>query len=71
MKHFIVCALLFITIKAHAGDTTKLYDPTANVRKDVAALLVKAKTNMCCCKLAATGACGATALMPLCKPMGF
>jgi thioredoxin-related protein len=40
---FIFCLLVLTTLHAHAGDSTKLYDPRANVAKDVAELLVKAK----------------------------
>ncbi|HEV7621048.1 MAG TPA: thioredoxin family protein [Flavisolibacter sp.] len=35
--------VLFFTLNAHAGDTTKLYDPTANVQKDLIKILAKAK----------------------------
>jgi thioredoxin-related protein len=40
---FIFCLLLIATLKAHAGDSTKLYDPTANAAKDVAHFVEKAK----------------------------
>src|SRR6476469_4604885 len=35
--------LLFATLHAHAGDRPKLYDPQANVVKDVAECVTKAK----------------------------
>lgn len=35
--------LLVISLQCYAGDSTKLYNPYANVEKDVAAALVKAK----------------------------
>ncbi len=41
---FLFMLILFISFKAFAGDTTKLYDPTANVKKDVAAVVAKGKT---------------------------
>jgi thioredoxin-related protein len=34
---------LFLSLQSFAGDTTHLYNPYANVEKDVAAALVKAK----------------------------
>src|SRR5689334_8623562 len=35
--------LLFVSVNSFASDTTKLYNPYANVEKDVVAALVKAK----------------------------
>ncbi|HWJ26638.1 MAG TPA: thioredoxin family protein [Flavisolibacter sp.] len=35
--------VLFCSLRASAGDSTHLYDPNANVQKDVAAALAKAK----------------------------
>ena len=35
--------VLLISLKSFAGDTTKLYNPTADVTKDVAAVIAKAK----------------------------
>src|ERR1700694_2224162 len=35
--------LLFICADCHANDSTKLYDPAANVQKDVSAAIAKAK----------------------------
>jgi len=37
------CISLLLTLHAHAGDSTKLYDPAANAAKDVAQLLLKAR----------------------------
>src|SRR6476620_3164981 len=37
------CLLLLVTLRAQAGDSTKLYDPRANAAKDVAQLVEKAK----------------------------
>lgn len=34
---------LLLSLQSFAGDTTRLYDPFANVQKDVAAALVRAK----------------------------
>lgn len=34
---------LFLSLQSFAGDTTRLYNPAANVEKDVAAALLKAK----------------------------
>ena len=39
----LIVFLLFVSMQSFASDTTKLYDPYANVEKDVAAALVKAK----------------------------
>ncbi len=36
-------SLLFFSLQCFAGDSTRLYDPYANVEKDVAAALAKAK----------------------------
>ncbi|HZH65757.1 MAG TPA: hypothetical protein VEY10_12760 [Flavisolibacter sp.] len=35
--------IMLISLETFAGDTTKLYNPAANVKKDIAAALVKAK----------------------------
>jgi thioredoxin-related protein len=43
MKKIIFFLGLMISIQAFAGDSTKLYNPYANVEKDIAAALVKAK----------------------------
>lgn len=40
---FLFSFVLLISLNAFAGDTTKLYNPAANVQKDIAAALVKAK----------------------------
>jgi thioredoxin-related protein len=37
------CLLLFVSIRCFAGDTTRLYDPRANVQKDMAEVLQRAK----------------------------
>jgi thiol:disulfide interchange protein len=39
----IFCFLLLLTLKVHAADTTRLYNPAADAAKDVAQLLIKAK----------------------------
>lgn len=43
MKYLVVIMVLFASLQSFANDSTKLYDPKANVEKDVAAALVKAK----------------------------
>ena len=40
---FLLVLFLFIGFSASAGDTTKLYNPAANVEKDVQAALARAK----------------------------
>ena len=35
--------IMLISLETFAGDTTKLYNPAANVKKDIAATLIKAK----------------------------
>ena len=40
---FLFGLLLLSVLQAHAGDSTKLYDPSANAAKDVAQLVLKAK----------------------------
>jgi thioredoxin-related protein len=40
---FLFSLVLFISLKSFAGDSTKLYNPAANVKKDVAAAVAKAK----------------------------
>jgi len=40
---FSLVLLLFVSISAHAGDTTKLYNPAANVAKDLSEAVAKAK----------------------------
>ncbi|MGZ3850230.1 MAG: thioredoxin family protein [Flavisolibacter sp.] len=40
---FLFSFILLISLQTFASDTTKLYNPYANVEKDVAAALVKAK----------------------------
>ena len=40
---FLFSLVLFVSLKSFAGDTTKLYNPAANVKKDVAAAVAKAK----------------------------
>ena len=40
---FLISLVLLISLKSFAGDTAKLYNPSANVKKDVAAAVVKAK----------------------------
>lgn len=42
MRSLFILAL-FVSLQSFAGDTTHLYNPYANVEKDVAAALVKAK----------------------------
>jgi thiol:disulfide interchange protein len=42
MKGLVVC-LLFFSLQCFGGDSTRLYNPYANVEKDVAAALAKAK----------------------------
>jgi thiol:disulfide interchange protein len=43
MKTLFFALVLLVSISAFGNDSTKLYDPKANVEKDVAAALVKAK----------------------------
>lgn len=43
MKHILFSLLLLVSLQALANDSTKLYDPKANVEKDVAVALAKAK----------------------------
>ena len=43
MIRCVFCLLLFTTLRAHAGDSTKLYDPWANAAQDVARAVEKAK----------------------------
>jgi len=43
MKRLIFLLALTFSLQAFAGDSTQLYNPSANVEKDVAAALVKAK----------------------------
>lgn len=40
---FLLLFCLFFSLRAVASDSTKLYNPSANAEKDIAALLVKAK----------------------------
>ena len=40
---FLFSLVLFLSLKSFAGDSTKLYNPAANVKKDVAAAVAKAK----------------------------
>src|SRR5829696_3028422 len=40
---YLFSLVLLISLKSFAGDTTKLYNPAADVKKDVAAAIVKAK----------------------------
>lgn len=40
---FLFSLVLFLSLKSFAGDSTKLYNPAANVKKDVAAAFAKAK----------------------------
>jgi len=39
----LVMLLLIVSLKSYGGDTSKLYDPHANVAKDIEAALNKAK----------------------------
>lgn len=41
---FFAPLFLLLTLSAHAGDSTKLYNPAADAAKEVAQLLVKAKS---------------------------
>ena len=41
--HFLVGLLLLISLHSYAADTTKLYNPKANVVKDVEQVLARAK----------------------------
>src|SRR4051812_14857365 len=43
MKQLFLVLVLFCSLQALAGDSTKLYNPNANVEKDVAAAVAKAK----------------------------
>lgn len=43
MKRFLFLVLLLSSLQVFAGDSTLLYNPKANVEKDVAAALVKAR----------------------------
>jgi thioredoxin-related protein len=43
MRRIIFLLVLMVSIQAFAGDSTKLYNPYANVEKDVTAVLGKAK----------------------------
>lgn len=43
MIRCVFCLLLFTALRAHAGDSTKLYDPWANAAQDVARAVEKAK----------------------------
>ncbi|HEY9362862.1 MAG TPA: thioredoxin family protein [Chitinophagaceae bacterium] len=43
MKYILFLVLLFAILPAFAGDTTKLYNPYADVEKDMADLLIQAK----------------------------
>lgn len=40
---WLVFLLVLLTLQTHASDSTKLYDPRANVAEDVSKLLTKAK----------------------------
>ena len=42
-KHFIIIALLLIALPSLANDSTRLYNPAANVAKDMQQVLAKAK----------------------------
>ena len=43
MRPYILSLLLLVSVSAFASDSTLLYNPKANVEKDVAAALVRAK----------------------------
>jgi thioredoxin-related protein len=43
MKNFLFLVMLLFSLNAFSNDSTKLYDPKANVEKDVAVALAKAK----------------------------
>jgi thioredoxin-related protein len=43
MQRFLFFAVLLVSLNAFGSDSTKLYNPAANVEKDVAAALVQAK----------------------------
>ncbi|MDQ6610706.1 MAG: thioredoxin family protein [Bacteroidota bacterium] len=43
MMRYLFILFLVISLNSFASDTTKLYNPAANVKKDVAAALVQAK----------------------------
>src|SRR6266498_171386 len=43
MKKFLFSLMLMISLHALANDSTKLYDPKANVEKDVAVAVAKAR----------------------------
>lgn len=43
MKRLVFLLIMMASLKAFAGDSTDLYHPNANVEKDVAAALVKAR----------------------------
>ena len=40
---FLMVLFLFVSLSSHAGDSTKLYNPSANVSKDVEQALARAK----------------------------
>ena len=40
---FLMVLFLFVSLSSHAGDSTKLYNPSANVSKDVEQALAKAR----------------------------
>lgn len=40
---FVLCLTLLLSLKTYAGDSTRLYNPYANVQKDVADAMAKAK----------------------------
>jgi thioredoxin-related protein len=43
MKYFILSLLLILTLQGFANDSTLLYNPKANVKKDMAAVIRRAK----------------------------
>ena len=43
MKYWIVSLVLLVSMQGIAGDSTKLYNPAADVKKDVATAIAKAK----------------------------
>ena len=40
---YLLTLVLFVSLRSFASDSTKLYDPSANVKKDIAVALAKAK----------------------------
>ena len=67
LMRYLFCLVLLISLKSFADDTTKLYNPTADVTKNVAAVIAKAKKEgkHVLLQAGATGAYGAIATMVL------